>query len=26
LRDEYERAGDEPALAEDADAKLPMHR
>jgi hypothetical protein len=26
LRDEYERAGGEPAEAEEADAKLPMHR
>jgi len=26
LRDEYERAGGEAAVAEDADAKLPMHR
>jgi deoxyhypusine synthase len=26
LRDEYDRAGGEPKVAEDADAKLPMHR
>jgi len=26
LRSEYERAGGEPASAETADAKLPMHR
>jgi deoxyhypusine synthase len=26
LRDEYDRAGGDPKVAEDADAKLPMHR
>ena len=26
LRSEYERAGGEPAAAEDAEAMLPMHR
>jgi len=26
LREEYERAGEEPVHAEDTDSKLPMHR